>query len=177
MQAASKLCLISYHETKAGHTKLCIGLPGFVCLWWETRWGLMTEPLTATTLTGTAAATGLLAWWYGLDAGVVIGAFAGAVFFVLSSRDYSFMQKTGLFGVSFAGGVLSAGFAAKLMTAIVPGTTEAPEPLGALVAAALAVRLLVSLNTPEAVSRILSNAGSAIVGAISGASKKGGSDE
>lgn len=49
---------------------------------------LMTDPVTTGTgLTAGAVSVGALGWWAGLDPGVAIGAFWGAIFFVLSSKN------------------------------------------------------------------------------------------
>ncbi len=62
----------------------------------------MTEPvITGTGLTASAAGIGALGWWAGLDPGVAIGAFWGAIFFVLSSKELTLIAKTGFGGVSF----------------------------------------------------------------------------
>lgn len=105
----------------------------------------MTEPGTGAAtaaLTGVTVA-GLLS---GVDSGVVIGAFAGAVIFVMSATDFIWLKKMALFVVSLLVGILAAPFAADLITWATPGDIEAGDPVGALVASAIAVRLLMSAS-------------------------------
>jgi hypothetical protein len=79
-------------------------------------------------------------------AGIVLGAFAGAVVFVVSAHDLSFAQKTLLFGASLAAGVLAAPFTATVISALTPTLIVAPPEVGALVASSMAVRLLLALS-------------------------------
>ena len=54
----------------------------------------MTDPVTTGTgLTAGAVSVGALGWWAGLDPGVAIGAFWGAIFFVLSSKELTLIAK------------------------------------------------------------------------------------
>lgn len=106
----------------------------------------MSEPLTtggATVLLTGVTFTGLLS---GVDAGVIIGAFAGSVLFVVLSHDFSNPVKAMLFIVSMIVGVLSADFVASMITAISPDSVTAALPLGATVSSAIAVRLLIALS-------------------------------
>ena len=61
----------------------------------------MGEPISSTTITGGAAAVAATGWLAGLDSGVVIGAFAGAVFFVISSTELTLKARAGYFFVRF----------------------------------------------------------------------------
>jgi hypothetical protein len=106
----------------------------------------MTEPLTGTGA-ATAAVTGvtLVGLVSGLDAGSVIAAFAGAVIFVLSAIDFPIWKRLLLFLVSIVVGVLAAGFTALALTSlisIVSAKVEVDRSVGALIASAAAVRVL-----------------------------------
>ncbi|PHI31050.1 putative holin [Budvicia aquatica] len=106
----------------------------------------MSEPLTtggATVLLTGVSLTGLFA---GVDAGVVIGAFAGSVLFVVLSNDFTNSVKALLFVVSMIAGILSADFVASMITALTPENVTAALPLGATVSSAIAVRLLMALS-------------------------------
>ncbi|WP_261114733.1 phage holin family protein [Serratia entomophila] len=106
----------------------------------------MTEPVgtgaATATLTGVTVA-GLLS---GVDSGVLIGAFAGAVIFVMSASEFSLLKKLALFVASLLVGILAAPFTAAIITWATPGDIEAHAPVGALVASAIAVRLLMSAS-------------------------------
>lgn len=110
------------------------------------------------------AATG---WWAGLDSGVVIGAFAGAVFFVISSTELKLPARGGYFFVSFIAGVIAGPWFAELISLAIPGTrSSAPIPLGALVAAAIAIKLLLGLSTKNMTGRLLSGVGNILAAAV-----------
>ncbi|EMW1017629.1 hypothetical protein AAEK50_004562 [Serratia marcescens] len=106
----------------------------------------MTEPVgtgaATATLTGVTVA-GLLS---GVDSGVLIGAFAGAVIFVMSASEFSLLRKLALFVASWLVGILAAPFTAAIITWATPADIEAHAPVGALVASAIAVRLLMSAS-------------------------------
>lgn len=106
----------------------------------------MTEPLTGTGA-ATAAVTGvtLVGLVSGLDAGSVIAAFAGAVIFVLSAVDFPIWKRLLLFAASIVIGVVASGFAAELMTSLIPGKIVVDKSVGALLASAAAVRVLMLL--------------------------------
>lgn len=106
----------------------------------------MSEPIS--TGTATAAVTGVtfIGLLSGIDAGAVIGAFAGSVLFVVSSPDFKLWTKAALFIVSMIVGILSADFVASIISSITPDSVTAARPLGAIVASAIAVRLLMWIN-------------------------------
>ncbi len=127
----------------------------------------MGEPISSTTITGGAAAVAATGWWVGLDSGVVLGAFAGAVFFVISSTELKLPARAGYFFVSFIFGVLSGPWSAEIMSALIPGArSEAPVALGALVAAAIAIKLLLALSTKNMTGRVLSGFGGLLAAAV-----------
>lgn len=132
----------------------------------------MTEPVSSATVTAAAAAAATAGWLSGLDVGVVIGAFAGAVFFVVSSTELTAKARCGFFIVSFAFGILAAGVAADLISALVPTKAGAPAALGALVAAAMAIKLLLGLTSKNMTGRLLSGLGGLIASAVSAKPKE-----
>ncbi|PVZ84850.1 hypothetical protein C9426_22115 [Serratia sp. S1B] len=106
----------------------------------------MSEPIStgaATTVVTSVTFIGLLS---GMDAGAVIGAFAGSVLFVVSATDYSLPIKALLFVVSMIVGVLGSDFVASIITSVTPENVTAAKPLGAIVASAVAVRLLMFIS-------------------------------
>ncbi|HGM5575426.1 putative holin [Serratia ureilytica] len=107
----------------------------------------MAEPV-GTTGAATTALTGVtvVGLLSGVDSGVLIGAFAGAVIFVMSATEFSWIKKFALFVASLLVGILAAPFAADVITWATPAGIEAHEPVGALVASAIAVRLLMSAS-------------------------------
>lgn len=103
----------------------------------------MLEPTTGVGA-ATLAVTGvtLVGLLSGLDAGVVIGSFAGAVVFVLSASEFPIWKRLVFFGISFVLGVLTAGFAASMISTVTPDSVSVEKPIGALVASASVVRIL-----------------------------------
>lgn len=79
------------------------------------------------------------------DAGIFAGALVGSVFFVLTDKSFSREIKWALFVVSFAVGVITAGFGASLGTALTPSSVEVHRPMGALIASAIGVKILLGL--------------------------------
>lgn len=141
----------------------------------------MTEPVTTGTgLTASAAGIGALGWWAGLDPGTVVGAFAGAVFFVISATELTRTARFGYGFVSLIFGIVCARWFSELLSwlvgAVVPGEhSTAPVPLGALVAAAIAIKILMALSTKEfsnaLISRLLSWLQAAVVKPKNGGSE------
>lgn len=100
----------------------------------------MAEPTsTATAAVATAA---ILAMFPGIDAGIVLGAFAGASVFVLSSTDYSALKKMAYLAISFISGVLAAPLASGLLATVLPPNVQASPAVGALLSASLTIKLL-----------------------------------
>jgi hypothetical protein len=104
----------------------------------------MAEPASTTTA-GALTGAALLALFPGLDAGAVLGAFAGGAVFVMSSTDLTPLKKLGFLGASIAAGLLAAQTVAGVLASFVPARVPVPSGVGALVAAALAVKLLLWL--------------------------------
>ncbi|MEO3714003.1 putative holin [Roseateles flavus] len=105
----------------------------------------MAEPVSSSTATATLAGVALLSVLPGVDAARVLGAFAGAVVFVLASQDLGLLRKAAFFLVAFIGGLLGAELAAGLVSSILPSRLEVSSGVGALLAAALVVKLLLGL--------------------------------
>lgn len=105
----------------------------------------MAEPVSSTAITGSIWAVTLLSLFPGVESAVVLGAFAGAVVFVLSSSDLGLLAKAASFVVSFIAGCIGAGFMAGVISALTPSAVQVSTGVGALLAASLAVKLLLWL--------------------------------
>lgn len=104
----------------------------------------MAEPSTtaaATSLTGVA----ILASLPGVDAAVVLGAFSGAVVFVMASDELTPAKKIGFFLPAFFAGLLGAATGVKALEAALLGHMAVSPGVGALVVATTAVKLLIWL--------------------------------
>lgn len=91
-----------------------------------------------------ANATGatLVALFPGINAGIMIGAFAGAVFSFVVSSEAVFWKRALLLVFAFALGIYGGDVVAGLMTEwLTQRVVEVKPPLGAMVAAALGVTL------------------------------------
>jgi hypothetical protein len=112
----------------------------------------MAEPLTISTGVATSAVTGIAIAGMvpGADPGVMIGAFAGAVIFVLSAADFPLWKRAMLFVVSMLVGMFAAELAATVVTSLLSTLLREPiavqKPVGAVMAAAAAVRVLMMLS-------------------------------
>ncbi|PHV11322.1 putative holin [Chitinimonas sp. BJB300] len=108
----------------------------------------MAEPVSVTT--GTLANTSLLAavvvsLFPGIDAGIVMGAFAGAVVFILSAKDISNLGKAGYFVVAFIAGMAGAATGTSLLVWLLPSHIAVTPSVGAVITAAVSVKLLLWL--------------------------------
>lgn len=102
----------------------------------------MSEPLSssgAVVVTGVLGVASLLPI---VNDGTLFAAFAGAVVFVLSARDYRWPERLIYLVVSVIAGVLCAHLAAGIIDALLPSEVVVPDSAGALVCSAVAVRLL-----------------------------------
>lgn len=99
----------------------------------------MAEPSITST---TVAVAGLVALFPGVDAGIVLGAFAGAAVFVLSSESYTPLLKLAFLVLATVAGMLAAPMAAGLLHAMLPAAVAVPQSVGALLAAAVSIQLL-----------------------------------
>lgn len=105
----------------------------------------MAEP--ASTSAATAAVTGasLLALFPGLDAGAVLGAFAGASVFVMASNELTTIKKLAFLALAFVAGLIAAPMSAALLATVLPNRVQVSAGVGALVASALVIKVLIRL--------------------------------
>ncbi|HAU3224741.1 TPA: hypothetical protein N2F56_003015 [Salmonella enterica] len=96
----------------------------------------------------------LMATFFGLNSyepDIILGAFAGSIIFVVSATDFAIWARFALFTSSMLIGVTSASFTASLLSSVLNKfllfPVIPPVPVGATVAAAAAVRLLMYLST------------------------------
>lgn len=117
--------------------------------------------VTATTITLTSVTFASL--FADTPAGVYVGAFAGAVVYVLSSQELSRFAQFGYFIASFLLGIVGAEFTTAVINEVMekwlPDGVAVGNWLGATVAAAVGVGFLIALRqiSPKAIaSRLLS---------------------
>lgn len=106
----------------------------------------MAEPIS-TSSTAAIAVTGVgaISLLPGVDAATVLGAFAGAAVFALNSDELSTGKKIAFLMLSIVMGWLAAPLAASLIARVLPADTEVSHGVGALVASAVLVKLLLAL--------------------------------
>lgn len=113
----------------------------------------MSEPISATTATSAVATASILTLVPGAEPAVMIGAFTGAVLFIITNDTSGNLQRVGLFVVSFLGGVLCANWAANALSAVLPDSLQVNMGMAALISSACVVRMLQYLmkltNNPE----------------------------
>ncbi len=107
------------------------------------------EPISSTPPALFLGLAAVLTLFPGVDAAVVLGAFAGALAFVTAKADIRSWKKVSYFLVAFVFGCLAAGHAAKLVGLILPASIDVSPGLGALFAAAVSVKLLLWLIDQE----------------------------
>ena len=91
-----------------------------------------------------------------IDSGVLVAATFGALIFVLTNREYSLLVRWLLLIPSIAAGITAAPLTASLITVMTPDEVKARLPIGALVASAVVVKVLMAFaNDPGAVFRSL----------------------
>ena len=109
----------------------------------------MHKPVSGTAITTGLGATTLLSYWAGVPSGVVIGSFAGAVVYVLTNSDIPIFKRLTFFLISFVVGIMAADYFTKIIEAVTFGFTrkeiQVDTSIGALVASAIAIKLLLSL--------------------------------
>lgn len=107
-----------------------------------------TTQAAANTLTGMALASFLA----GLPADVVLGAFAGAILFVVSVSEYSVKSRLILAVGSFTAGITMYKPAAGLILDWLPVTYDrGADAAGALIAAGCVVRILMMINNSSGI--------------------------
>ncbi|CAM3103423.1 putative holin [Cupriavidus taiwanensis] len=106
----------------------------------------MAEPISTGTTTAIAVTgVGAITLLPGVDAATVLGAFAGAAVFALNSDDMSTAKKLAFLVLSIVAGCLAAPLAAALIAKALPTDAEVSHGVGALVASAVIVKLLLML--------------------------------
>ncbi|WP_254067277.1 putative holin [Shewanella xiamenensis] len=114
---------------------------------------MMSEPISATSATSAVATASILTLVPGAEPAVMIGAFTGAVLFIITNDTSGNLQRVGLFVVSFLGGVLCANWAANALSAVLPESLQVNMGMAALISSACVVRMLQYLmkltNNPE----------------------------
>lgn len=109
----------------------------------------MHEPVSGTAITTGLGATTLLSYWAGVPSGVVIGSFAGAVVYVLTNSDIPIFKRLTFFLISFVVGIMAADYFTKIIeattTLFIRREIQVDTSIGALVASAIAIKLLLSL--------------------------------
>jgi len=113
----------------------------------------MSEPLSGSATAHAAVTTATFAgFWANTEAGVILGALAGALIYVLTSHNLSVLERC-LYGVAaFISGILGAATVTRVINTIggqyLPGTEGAgiPESLGAMVSAASMITIVLALK-------------------------------
>lgn len=105
----------------------------------------MTEPTSATTATAVISAFSLSAIYPNLENGLILGALCGSILLVLNENEISVIRRILLFFISFTLGLLLAELSADLISLILPESVKHKTPvgLGALVASAISIKLLI----------------------------------
>lgn len=78
-----------------------------------------------------------------VDASILMGAFAGAMVFILSSHDFRILNRILLGGVSLIGGYISATSLVDFAGSFIPHKSEISPSVGALFSSAGIVRVLI----------------------------------
>lgn len=106
----------------------------------------MAEPISTSSTTVLAVTSiGAISLLPGVDAATVLGAFAGAAVFALNSDELSTGKKIAFLVLSIVMGWLTAPLAASLIARVLPTDTEVSNGVGALVASAVLVKVLLAL--------------------------------
>lgn len=99
----------------------------------------MSEPVSTTKAVAAVSALTLIP---GADPAAIIGAFTGAVLFIMSNDQLSTVKRIGLFLVSFLGGLVCADWSSILISNLLPDSLQISSGMGALIASACVVRLV-----------------------------------
>lgn len=105
----------------------------------------MAEPISTSAATATLAVVSLVAMFPGISAEIVLGAFAGAVVFVLSAKELSVRLKLAFFMLSMIAGIVCASMAAQLLASVLPARVVVSNGVGGLLASSIVIRLLLWL--------------------------------
>ncbi|MRR50787.1 MAG: alkaline phosphatase, partial [Rhodocyclaceae bacterium] len=90
----------------------------------------------------------------GVEPAMVLGAFSGAVVFVMASDELSAVKKIGYFIPSFLGGLLAAKMVADILSSMMPSALPVNTGVGALLASTLVVKTLLWLLARDPTSVI-----------------------
>ncbi len=103
----------------------------------------MTEP-TTTTFTAVISAFSISMIYPNIENGIILGALCGSILLVISDERISVLRRIVLFFISFAMGMLLAELTLYLLLPFFPSNIQSKVPLGlgALVASAVSVKLL-----------------------------------
>ncbi|QND84651.1 Putative phage holin [Chromobacterium vaccinii] len=105
----------------------------------------MAEPASTSATYATVAGASALAMFPGLDAGAVLGAFAGAAVFVMSSNELRTGKKLVFLALAFVAGLLAAPIASALLATVLPERVQVSAGVGALLASATVIKVLIRL--------------------------------
>lgn len=94
-----------------------------------------------------------------LDGPTLIGAFAGAIVFILSASDFHALKRIILGGVALVSGYISAPETVSFIEIILPAGINIHEGVGATFAAATIVRVLLMVSGKDGLSFITSRLG------------------
>lgn len=110
---------------------------------------MVNEPVSGTVIVTGVGTASLLSYWTSIHPSVIIGAFAGAAVYVLSSSDISLYRKACFFILSFSMGIIGAEYAAKVISSmtsfVTHSTIEVDASIGALAASAVSIKMVLSL--------------------------------
>lgn len=115
---------------------------------------MMAEPTATVTAGVSVMAVAILSLLPGVDPAMVLGAFSGAVVFVMASDELSTAKKIGFFLPSFVGGLLAANLATSIILLFLPAQIAVSSGVGALLASALVVKTLLWLIARDPTSFI-----------------------
>ncbi|WP_337881775.1 putative holin [Chromobacterium haemolyticum] len=116
----------------------------------------MAEPASTTAATVAITGVSLLALFPGLDAGTVLGAFAGAAVFVMSSNELGTLKKLAFLALAFVAGLIAAPMASTLLATMLPERVQVSAGVGALLASALVIKVLIRLINKTDTADLLS---------------------
>ncbi|HIE9189197.1 TPA: phage holin family protein [Klebsiella variicola subsp. variicola] len=109
----------------------------------------MSDPVSGTSVAaGGLMGASMFGLATGIDYGVVFGAFAGSVFYVVTAADISRIRLAGYFLTSFIVGVLGSGLAGSKLNSL----THYDKPLdalGAVIFSALCIKVLTFLDSQD----------------------------
>lgn len=117
----------------------------------------MAEPASTTVATAAVTGASLLALFPGMDAGAVLGAFAGASVFILSSNELGTVKKLAFLVLAFIAGLIAAPLSSALLSTVMPERVQVSAGVGALVASALVIKVLIRLINKADATDILAS--------------------